>query len=96
MRRKPRSLFKARARGPGVVYVGPEFVGGPEPHYLPLLDELYRRHGGALKPGEVSYTVVAHDAGCAQFAGGPCDCAPTASLVDGATWRALSGGGGPP
>ena len=86
MKRKPRSLFKARIRptaatpaGP-TLYAGPEFAG-PEPHYLPCVDDLIRRHAGELQPGTVCQVNIYHDDGCAVFGGGACDCNPTVDLL---------------
>jgi hypothetical protein len=81
MIRKPRNLFKARRRG-RMAYVGPEFVG-PEPNYLPCLDELVKRHGDQLGRGELNHVAVYHDDDCSIWEGGACDCDPAVKLLDG-------------
>jgi hypothetical protein len=80
MIRRPRSLFRARRRGP-VLYVGPQFTG-PEPRYLALLDELARRHADALRSGKPHRIEVRHDDGCSALEGSACDCAPEAVLIE--------------
>lgn len=75
MIRRPRSLSRARLRGQGTLYVGPEFAG-PEPKYLAKLDAFNRENAHRFARGEVARVGVYHDDDCSIFEGGACDCDP--------------------
>jgi hypothetical protein len=72
MKRKPRSLFKARMRG-RTLYVGPEFVG-PQPNYIAAVERAAAEH--PPQPGTFTEVLIFHDDDCAIFDGGCCDCDP--------------------
>jgi hypothetical protein len=81
VKRKPRSLFKARQIRPGVGYVGPEFAG-PEPNYIAKQMEFIRQHPELIQPGKLVNFAIAHDDWCSLFDGGPCDCDPDISVME--------------
>jgi hypothetical protein len=53
-----------------------------EPHYASVLRELIRRHGDQIRPGRFYEVQTAHDAWCAFWSGGVCNCEPVCTLIE--------------